>query len=101
MSPNTSPAAVTTELRRVAKSINFGIVYGISAFGLSQQLSIPMEEAQAHILLDGVMAVYSSDWRLRGANNLVPAGRLPLRAAAAYTAPRGFHRTPHEGETKP
>jgi DNA polymerase-1 len=40
---------VTPELRRVAKSINFGIVYGMSAFGLSQQLNIPMEEAKAHI----------------------------------------------------
>ena len=43
------PKDVTPELRRVAKSINFGIVYGISAFGLSQQLSIPAEEAQSHI----------------------------------------------------
>jgi DNA polymerase-1 len=40
---------VTPELRRVAKSINFGIVYGMSAFGLSQQLNIPVEEAKAHI----------------------------------------------------
>ncbi len=40
---------VTSDLRRVAKSINFGIVYGMSAFGLSQQLNIPAQEAQAHI----------------------------------------------------
>jgi DNA polymerase-1 len=43
------PNEMTPELRRVAKSINFGIVYGMSAFGLSQQLGIPMEEAQTHI----------------------------------------------------
>jgi len=42
-------AAVTPELRRVAKSINFGIVYGMSAFGLSQQLTIPVDQAKAHI----------------------------------------------------
>lgn len=40
---------MTADIRRVAKSINFGIVYGISAFGLSQQLGIPVEEAQRHI----------------------------------------------------
>src|SRR5439155_14626567 len=40
---------MTPELRRVAKSVNFGIVYGISPFGLSQQLGITQEEAQAHI----------------------------------------------------
>jgi len=43
------PSAVTADLRRISKSINFGIVYGISAFGLSQQLGIPMNEAKAHI----------------------------------------------------
>lgn len=36
---------VTPDLRRNAKSVNFGIVYGISAFGLSEQLCIPRKEA--------------------------------------------------------
>jgi DNA polymerase-1 len=43
------PATLTKDERNVAKMINFGIVYGISAFGLSENLDIPKEEAQAYI----------------------------------------------------
>ena len=43
------PATLTTAERSVAKMINFGIIYGISAFGLSENLEIPREEAQAYI----------------------------------------------------
>ena len=43
------PATLTKDERNVAKMINFGIVYGISAFGLSENLDIPKDEAQAYI----------------------------------------------------
>jgi DNA polymerase-1 len=37
--------AVTADMRRTAKMVNFGIIYGISAFGLAQRLGIPRQEA--------------------------------------------------------
>jgi DNA polymerase-1 len=38
-------AEVTLEMRRAAKTVNFGVIYGISAHGLAQRLGIPREEA--------------------------------------------------------
>jgi len=43
------PAKLTSGQRSIAKMINFGIVYGISAYGLSENLEIPREEAQEYI----------------------------------------------------
>ena len=41
--------AVTKAMRRHAKAINFGLMYGMSAFGLGRQLGIPRSEAQAYV----------------------------------------------------
>ena len=40
---------VSAEHRRSAKAINFGLIYGMSAFGLTRQLGIPRHEAQAYL----------------------------------------------------
>ncbi len=49
---------VTPDMRRAAKSVNFGIIYGQSAFGLSENLGIPRSEAKS--LIDNYFAQYPS-----------------------------------------
>jgi len=44
-----SPMLITPQMRRVAKTINFGIVYGMSSFGLASQLNLSRREAQTFI----------------------------------------------------
>jgi len=51
------PTMVTPDMRRQAKAINFGIVYGMSAFGLSRDLEISRKKAQEYI--DNYFARYS------------------------------------------
>ncbi len=43
------PASLSRSERNVAKMVNFGIIYGISSFGLAENLEIPRDEAQAYI----------------------------------------------------
>ena len=47
---------VTSEQRRRAKTANFGIIYGISVFGLAQRLEIP--RAEAKMLIDGYFSMF-------------------------------------------
>ena len=46
---NVSVDEVTAEQRRKAKTVNFGIIYGISAFGLAERMEIPIKEAKEFI----------------------------------------------------
>jgi len=64
-----APEDVTDEQRRAAKAINFGLIYGMSAFGLARQLGIARSEAQSYVDLyferyPGVKA-YMDDTRER------------------------------------
>lgn len=65
-----TPEEVTPEQRRIAKTANFGIMYGISAFGLAQRLRIPRGEAKK--IIDDYFASFPSirsfiDFTLAGA----------------------------------
>jgi DNA polymerase-1 len=51
-----APAEVTPDMRRKAKTANFGIIYGISTFGLAERLNIP--RAEARDLIDGYFNTY-------------------------------------------
>ncbi len=44
-----SPEQVTPDMRRIAKTVNFGVIYGISAYGLSEAIEVSMEDAQSYI----------------------------------------------------
>lgn len=51
-----SPEEVTREMRSNAKAVNFGIIYGVSAFGLAENLGIPRSEAR--VLIDNYFIQY-------------------------------------------
>ena len=55
---------VTSDMRRKAKTANFGIIYGISVFGLAERLGIPRSESKE--LIDGYFSTYPASrntWR--------------------------------------
>ena len=105
------PAFVTPEQRATCKMVNFGIIYGISAFGLSQRLKVPRKEAAN--LIDTYFKLYPSirtymekaiaDARAKGYAETVLGRRRTLRdinsrnATARQAAERDAINTPIQG----
>ena len=72
------PENVTPELRRVAKMINFGLLYGMSSFGLAERLSIPRGDAS------GIVSRYFA---------ALPGVKQYLEESAALAQSRGYTQT--------
>ncbi|MEE8109741.1 MAG: DNA polymerase I [bacterium] len=51
------PGTLTEEMRRMAKAVNYGVVYGLSPYGLSKQIEVPVNEARRFI--DGYFERYA------------------------------------------
>ena len=79
-------ATLTKDERNIAKMVNFGIIYGISSFGLSENLEIPRDEAQEYI--DTYMARFPHGAGLHPAHDRAGGARR-LRHDAARAAPPG------------
>jgi DNA polymerase-1 len=87
---------VTDEQRRSAKTVNFGVLYGLSAFGLAQRLGISQEEAEKFIdayfaRYPGVAAFQSKlleDARRTGYITTILGRRRPIQGIRAYTTHR-------------
>jgi len=60
---NVDPLMVTPDMRRSAKTVNFGIVYGQTPFGLAQQLTIGRKEAEMYI--DRYFERYAGVWEFK------------------------------------
>lgn len=93
------PMLITEEHRRRAKAVNFGIVYGLSAFGLAKQLAIPQSEAaefirryfERYAKVKQYIAAQIALARAEGATRTLWGRRRPIPGLASRNpAERGF-----------
>jgi DNA polymerase-1 len=90
-------ADVTTEMRRVAKTVNFGVLYGMQAFGLSRDTGLPRAEAQRFISdywarLPRVKAYFDEILRFGAAHGYVQSESGRRRFLPDLTSSNGARR---------
>ncbi|MFO7675232.1 MAG: DNA polymerase I [bacterium] len=70
------PGEVTPEHRRLAKVVNYGLIYGMGDYGLASRMGMPLEEARA--FLDSYMASFAgvADWRERVVAEALERGQV-------------------------
>jgi DNA polymerase-1 len=98
------PEDVTPDQRRIAKTVNFGVLYGMQAFGLSRDTGLPRAEAQAFIdaywqRLPRVRQYFDEILEFGAKNGYVQAPSGRRRAAANLTSPNGQLRMAAERES--
>ncbi len=95
------PAEVTPDMRRVAKTVNFGVLYGMQAYGLSRDTGLPRAEAQRFIddywaRLPAVKRYFDETLRFGVSHGYVQAPSGRRRYLPDLTSPNGARRLPAE-----
>ena len=93
--------AVTADMRRVAKTVNFGVLYGMQAYGLSRDTGLPRAESQRFIddyweRLPAVRRYFDETLRFGASAGYVQAPSGRRRYLPDLTSPNGARRIPAE-----
>jgi DNA polymerase-1 len=95
------PDEVTADMRRVAKTVNFGVLYGMQSYGLSRDTGLPRAEAQRFIddywqRLPAVKRHFDETLRFGASHGYVRAPSGRRRYLPDLTSPNGARRIPAE-----